>query len=193
MSKSQQKEFQLDLFLSRVQRMQNDILDLEHLGYSIDNLQRETKTLEILQSFPEDLLKESMDMSDCYQILYCFENDLRKVISDVMLESIGSDWWEQCVRQSIRDDVKRNQTAEQNSVYYGRIDDPLYFTTLGDLKEIVTENYEYFENYFRSKRFVDELLFQINRLRVVVGHNCMLENMDIKTLKQNIERWYTIK
>ena len=193
MSNSQQKEFQLDLFLSRMQRMQNDILDLEHLGYSIDNLQRETKTLEILQSFPEDLLKESMDMSDCYQILYCFENDLRKVINDVMLESIGSDWWNQCVRQSIRDDVKRNQTAEQNSVYYGRIDDPLYFTTLGDLKEIVTENYEYFENYFRSKRFVDELLFQINRLRIVVGHNCMLENMDIETLKQNIARWYTIK
>lgn len=193
MLNSQQKEFQLDLFLSRVQRIQNDILDLEHLGYSIDNLQKETKTIEILQSFPEDLLKESIDMSDCYQILYCFENDLRKVINDVMYESIGSDWWKNCVRQSIKDDVKRNQTAEQNSVYYGRIDDPLYFTTLGDLKEIVTDNYEHFENYFRSKRFVDELLFQINRLRVVVGHNCMLEDMDINTLKQHIERWYTIK
>lgn len=193
MSINQQKEFQIDLFLSRVQRIQNDILDLSHLGFSIDNFQKESKTRDILQSFPEKVLQESTEMSDCYQILYCFENDLRKIINDVMNESIGSDWWDKCVRQSIKDDVTRNQTAEQNSVYYGRIDEPLYFTTLGDLKEIIADNYAHFENHFRSKRFVDELLFQINRLRVVVGHNCMLENMDIDTLKQNIERWYTIK
>lgn len=193
MATDQQKEFQVDLFLSRAQRIQNDISNLSDLGFSIDNFQDETKTMDILQSFPENLLHESTDMSDCYQILYCFENDLRKVINDVMNESVGSDWWAKCVRQSIRDDVTRNRTAEQNSVYYGRIDDPLYFTTLGDLKEIIIENYDHFENHFRSKRFVDELLFQINRLRVVIGHNCMLDDMDVTTLKQYVERWYTVK
>ncbi|WP_371504348.1 hypothetical protein [Nitrosopumilus adriaticus] len=193
MSNNQNKEFQIDLFLSRIQRTQNDIQQLEHLGFSLDNLQKESKTIEILQSFPEELLKESTDMSDCYQILYCFENDLRKVINDVMYESVGINWWEQCVRPKIREDVVRNQTAEQNSVYYSRKEDPLYFTTLGDLKEIIIDNYAHFENYFRSKPFVTELLFQINRLRVAVGHNSMLEDMDIDALKQLIERWYTVK
>ena len=193
MSNILKKEFEMDLFLSRVRRLQNDIINLKHLGYSIDNLQKESKTLDILQSFPENLLQESTEMSECYQILYCFENDVRTIINDIMKENFGSDWWDQCVRDSIKLDVRRNQEAEQNSVYYGRIDEPLYFTTLGDLKEIIKDNYDNFIDHFRSKRFVDELLFQINRLRVVVGHNCMLEEMDITTLKQNIERWYTIK
>lgn len=193
MLNEQRREFQIDLFLSRIQRTQNDILKLEHLGFSLDNLQKESKTIEILQSFPEELLKESIDMSDCYQILYCFENDLRIVINDVMDDSVGSDWWEQCVREKIREDVVRNQTAELNSVYFRRKEDPLYFTTLGDLKEIIIDNFTHFENYFRSSSFVHELLFQINRLRVAVGHNAMLEEMDISTLKQLIERWYTVK
>jgi len=193
MSNERRKEYQIELFLSRSQRIQNDILGLSHLGFSLENLKNESKTIEILQSFPEKLLKESMDMSDCYQILYCFENDLREVINDIMHENYGDDWWEQHVIQKIKDDVKKRQGAEKDSVYYGRVDDPLYFTTLGEIKEIITGNYDIFTNHFRSKKFVDELLFQINRLRVVVGHSCMLEEMDVTTLKQNIERWYTIK
>ena len=122
-----------------------------------------------------------------------FENDLREIINDVMDESFGPEWWEQKVRDSIKNDVKKRRDAEKNSVYFARVDDPLYFTTLGELKEILSDNYEVFTNHFRSQKFVEELLFQINRLRIVVGHNCMLEEMDMTTLMQNIERWYKIK
>lgn len=193
MAYDKKREYQIELFLSRSQRMQNDILDLSHLGVSLDIIQSKSKTLEILQSFPEKLLKESMNMSDCYQILYCFENDVREIVNDIMYQSYGDNWWDAHVIQKIQDEVKKRQNAEKDSVYFGRVDDPLYFTTLGELKEIITGNYEIFTNLFRSKRFVDELLFQINRLRIVVGHNCMLEDMDVTTLKQNIERWYTVK
>ena len=193
MSKNPKKELEVDIFLSRIKRLQNDILDLNHLGFSLENLQNESQTLAILQRFPENLLKESIEMSDCYQIIYCFENDLRKIINDVMEEDYGSDWWKDHVRESIKNEVQKRKTAEQNSLYFGRGDDPLYFTTLGELKEIIMDNYENFSNHFRSKPFVEELLFQINRLRIVVGHNYMLEEMDITTLKQHVERWYTIK
>lgn len=193
MNKSQKKEFELDLFLSRVQRLQNNILDLNDHGFTLENLQQESRTSEILDIFPDNLLKESIDMSECYQILYCFENDVRKIINDVMDETFGPEWWDTHVRESIKTEVKKRRIAEQNSVYYSRGDDPLYFTTLGELKEIIIDNYENFTNHFRSKPFVEELLFQINRLRIVVGHNYVLEDLDISTLKQNIERWYTVK
>lgn len=195
MSSKERKEFQLEIFLSRARRIQNDILDLSHLGFSLDGLQdkNEQESIEILQAFPEQLLKESHDMSSCYQILYCFENDLRKIINDVMEDSFGTNWWEQKVRNNIKIDVRKRQEAEKNSVFFARVDDPLYFTTLGELKEIISDNYDVFANHFRSQKFVEELLFQINRLRIVVGHNCMLEEMDMTTLRQNIERWYRIK
>lgn len=193
MATKEQKEFQIELFLNRARVIQNDILDLSHLGFSLVGLQNEQEGLNILQSFPEKLLKESHDMSECYQILYCFENDLRKIINDIMDESFGANWWDQTVRQGIKDDVKKRQEAEKNSVFFARVDDPLYFTTLGELKEIISDSYEAFTNHFRSQKFVEELLFQINRLRIVVGHSCMLEEMDMTTLKQNIERWYKIK
>ena len=193
MMSKEQKEFQVELFFNRARMMQNDILDLSHLGFSLDQLQNEKKRSEILQSFPEQLLKESKDMSTCYQVLYCFENDLRKIINDIMDESFGENWWDKNVRQGIKDDVKKRQKAEKNSVYFARVDDPLYFTTLGELKEIISDSYDVFTNHFRSQKFVEELLFQINRLRIVVGHNCMLEELDMTTLMQNIERWYKIK
>ncbi|MCA9812153.1 MAG: hypothetical protein KC483_04745 [Nitrosarchaeum sp.] len=190
---TRQTEYQIELFLSRVRRIQSELQDLEYLGFSVDNLQSNSATYDILQSFPDELLKESSEMSECYQILFCFENDVRKVVGDVMKDKFGSDWWDQKVRSGTKTEVKGRQEAEKNSVFFARIDDPLYFTTLGELKEIISDNFEYFTNHFRSRKFVEELLFQINRLRIVVGHSCMLEELDVTTLKQNIERWYKVK
>ena len=188
----QQKEYQIELFLSRAQRLYNTILDLKSSGISITNLEQKSNMLDLLQTFPNYLRNESLTMSECYQIVYCFENDLREIIRTVMQDNKGDEWWN-TIQTKIKEEVERNRKAEEDSVYHGRNNDPLYFTNLSQLKDIIIQNYEYFDNHFRSESFVKKLLTEINRLRITIAHNLAMEKMDIEQLTDHIIRWYTIK
>lgn len=181
----------IDLFFTNSYRMQNEIIDQ---GIEIDNLQDEKQTDTILKQFDRDLIQQSKDMADCYQILYCFENDLRITINEVMCEKYGNNWWirDKIVRDNVKDEVKSKKEKEMDSIFFSR-SDPIYFTTLSQLGELVSDNFSDFKDLYRSKRFVTSLLFQINRLRINIAHNHPLAKADIGMLKDHIERWYTIE
>ena len=193
MNSKQKKEFEVELFFSRCQTMQSEIIDFNSLGIELANLDTETPFSELYNSFSGELISESVKMADCYRIIYCFENDLREIVTDVMYENFGEKWWEEKVSRGIRGEIKERQDNEMQSIFFKRSDEPIFYTTLGELQEIILNNVNVFEVHFRNELFIKIILKQINRLRIVIGHNCLLVNLDIQELSQSIERWYTIK
>ena len=180
--------YEVELFFFRAQKLQNSIHDLSQYGFSIANFQKPTDISKLLQNYPHESISESERMSKCYQIIYCLENEIRKIVKDVLYESHGNDWWGKCVTKNIQESVQKRQSEDKASFYYDR-GDPLILTTLGELKEIIQNNYKYFESQFRDKIFVTRILHEINRLRIITYHNSPLENNDIDMLIQFIERW----
>ncbi len=193
MNSKLRKEFEVELFLNHCQTLQAEIISLGYLGFHLSNLETETPFLDLYSSFSGDSILESKKMAECYQIVYCFENDLREIVTDIMNENFGHNWWENKVSASIKGSVTKRRDEEMENIYFKRSDEPLFYTTLGELKRIILDNVEVFEIHFRNEPFIKSMLHSINRLRIVVGHNCLLENLDIQALSQNIGRWYTIK
>ena len=188
MSKILYTSYEVELFFSRVQKLQNSVHGLSHHGFSIANFQKPTDISKLLQNYPHESISESERMSKCYQIIYCLENEIRKIVKDVLNENHGDDWWKKCVTDNIQESVQKRQSEDKASFYYDRVD-PLIFTTLGELKEIIQNNYKDFESQFHHKTFVTRILYEINRLRIMIYHNSPLENNDINMLIQFIKRW----
>jgi hypothetical protein len=81
---------------------------------------------------------------------------------------------------------------EQDSISSSRINsDELDFCTLPELKEILQKNRDLFkENYSRGARFVDNIIRDINKYRVIVAHFSTLSKLDKQILKDRIIRFY---
>ena len=188
MPKKLNTSYEVELFFSRAQKLQNSIHGLSHYGFSIVNFQKPADISKLLQNYPLELISESEKMSKCYQIIYCLENEIRKIVKDVLYENHDNDWWEKCVSNNIQDQVKKRQREDKSSFYDDRVD-PIIFTTISELKEIIQNNYKDFESQFHDKRFAISILHEINRLRIMIYHNSPLGDNDIVMLIQFINRW----
>ena len=39
------------------------------------------------------LRAQAAQMSEFYEVFYCLENSIRKLVADIMVEDSGADWW----------------------------------------------------------------------------------------------------
>ena len=45
------------------------------------------------EQFEAALRTEAARMSEFYEVFYCLENSIRKLVADIMVEAEGADWW----------------------------------------------------------------------------------------------------
>lgn len=141
-------------------------------------------------TFSEDpLVKEASFMSIQYQKFYCLERSIRELIRVNLEEKHGSEWW------SILDDVvKRNVEAnlryELDTTHTKRSQHNIDYTTFGDLRKIINSNWNQFESLFnRNLSSVNEVMIDLNRLRVPIAHCTPLATKEIKRLEIRIDDW----
>lgn len=140
------------------------------------------------------ILSDADRMSEFYKLFYAFENDIRDLIEDTMIDAHGHDWWEEAVPQSVRDNVKKNYDREASEGLPPRSDRLIDYTTFGELGEIVRENWEIFSGMF-SNATKNRVLRVINRLNLVRGpiaHCNFLPEEEAIRLKLAIRDWYKL-
>ncbi|MDH3488300.1 MAG: Swt1 family HEPN domain-containing protein [Nitrosopumilus sp.] len=69
------------------------------------------------------------------------------------------------------------------------IDDPLAYTTLGELIPILEKNWSSFSDLLRSKKGVNQTLSQLNQTRSVIAHSVELNDDEISRMKLLIKDW----
>ena len=57
--------------------------------------------------FEQEVRQEAAQMARHYELFYCLEQAIRKLITEAMEEAAGANWWEDKVPQQIRDEVKK--------------------------------------------------------------------------------------
>ena len=87
---------------------------------------------------------------ECGQLLDNFETIFRGFVRDKLSELHGNHWWELSVPEHIRSECQKRQTREQARRFprIKRPTDPIDFTHLGELKDIVVKS-EHFETAFK--------------------------------------------
>jgi Swt1-like HEPN len=125
-----------------------------------------------------------------YTAIAAFENSVRALVTKTLIEKYHEEWWEKGAGSGIRERAQKKMEDERNAKWHAqRGQDPINYTTFGDLKNIMQNNWDAFEDLIGSLTWASGIFDVIERSRNVIMHSGMLEREDIERLGVNIRDW----
>jgi len=174
--------------------LESDLRKLEDSGIQIEHV-KTIKREEVvdLELFEQDILKQARRMADFYGLYYSLENSIRRLISERLAEKHGANWWKDKVPEGVQKAVKEKQQDERDTTMSIRSEDPLSYTNFGELISIFDANWDDFSDTLRSKKAMQTILSQFNKIRNVVAHSCELNEDEITRFKLLMKDWFRIQ
>ena len=125
-----------------------------------------------------------------YTAIAAFENSVRALVVKTLIDKFQADWWDKGASNNIRERAQKRMEEEQNAKWHAqRGQDPINYTTFGDLKNIMQNNWDAFEDLIGSLPWASGIFDVIERSRNVIMHSGMLGREDIERLGVNIRDW----
>lgn len=165
---------------------------LEHLPPLGRRRYKGKEELFDFELFDQKILGKAKKMADFYVLYFSLENSVRKLITDVLTDRYGEDWWDKKVPSGIRENVRKLQKEEMDTAMTIRSRENLSYTNFGELIDIFCSNWEDFAKILRSKKAVLNTLSQFNKIRNVIAHSCELSDDEILRFKLLIKDWFRI-
>ena len=110
----------------------------------------------------------STRMAEFYQIFYILENDIRSFVSDILEVAHGKNWWSQVVPDNIQEYATKNKEKENKEGLPPRSQNPVDYTSFGQLGQIIKENWIDFAGLFPNCE-VERLEKVVQRLNLARG------------------------
>ncbi|MDH2384563.1 Swt1 family HEPN domain-containing protein [Bradyrhizobium sp. CER78] len=179
---------QISLSMSKIEREFG--IDL---GHETKTAAKNRKAAEYEQ-FEAMLRSEAAQMSEFYEVFYCLENSIRKLVADVMVEDAGADWWNgtRVDEDKIRKPAASRRKKEIDSGITPRSDRLIDYTTFGELSQLITDNWELFDPIFQSKTAVSNVSNQLNLLRGPIAHCNPTDELEQERLNLAVRTWFKI-
>ena len=150
---------------------------------------------EIAEHLSIDLLDEehviiSKKMASVYVAITSFENMVRDFIAKTLSEEKGENWWEESVSEAIRKRAESRRKEEEKIKWHRQRGDRLLnYTEMGDLNNIIQQNWNEFEDYLISLDWARQIINTLERSRNVIMHGGELGDRDIERVGTNIRDW----
>lgn len=146
------------------------------------------------EQFESELRKDASRMSEFYEVFYCLENSIRKLVADTMIDEEGADWWEsnRVDKNKIHSPAFGRQKKEIDSGVTPRSEKLIDYTTFGELSQLITDNWDLFDPIFRSKTAVSNVSNQLNLLRGPIAHCNPTDELEHDRLNLAVKSWFNI-
>jgi hypothetical protein len=140
--------------------------------------------------FDEKIRREAAEMSAHYRVFYCLENSIRSLITEVLSEKHGDGWWVATVPESVKTHVAATQKKEADSGIAIRSQEPIDYTTFGELGEIIKSNWSEFTDIFQNIKALEKVIATLNVLRGPIAHCKPLAEDEIVRLHLSVRDWF---
>lgn len=169
--------------LDRAGRQSNRQSDVDHELYA--------KLLSI-DDLDEQHVENARAMATVYTGVAAFENSVREMISKTLLDEVGENWWNDCVSGKIRRKAEQLRKEEEKVRWHTqRGMDPINYTMLPNLMNIIRQNQQHFEPFIHDMDWAASVFDVIDRSRNVIMHSGKLSHRDIARLGTFIRDWTT--
>lgn len=142
--------------------------------------------------FDEAIRKEAGQMARSYEVFYCLEKAIRSLIRGRLEESAPKEWWLKLVPPATQDEVKKRMQRETDAGITPRSDEPLDFTTFGELGDIIGANWSVFGDMFTSRKAVEKIMTSLNNLRGPIAHCSPLAPDEVVRLGLTVRDWFRL-
>jgi len=171
-----------------------EVEDKNGIDLGIVSKSAKSRKVSEYEQFEADLRQEAARMSEFYEVFYCLENSIRKLVKGIMVEVEGADWWksERVDENKIRKEAERRHKKEVNSGITPRSEEMIDYTTFGELSQLITDNWSIFEPVFSSKTAVSNIANQLNLLRGAIAHCNSTDELEQDRLNLAVRSWFKL-
>jgi hypothetical protein len=158
------------------------------LGHASDSISQPDETY--YPQFDAAIRLEAAGMAVQYRVFYCLENSIRALISGILQDLHGDEWWEKSIPSTVRDHAERTRQKEIESGISVRSNDLIDYTTFGELGEIIKSNWSTFEDIFQNIKALEKVISTLNSLRGPIAHCKTLAEDEIVRLHLALKDWF---
>ncbi|EAQ27958.1 hypothetical protein NAP1_10203 [Erythrobacter sp. NAP1] len=158
------------------------------LGHGEDSVSQPDETY--YPQFDATIRSEAAAMAVHYRVFYCLENSIRTLISDILLEQHGTDWWNLAVPPNVKDHAEATHKRELESGISVRSEELIDYTTFGELGEIIKTNWETFSDIFQNIKALEKVISTLNTLRGPIAHCKTLAEDEVVRLHLALRDWF---
>lgn len=143
-----------------------------------------------LDLLDEGHVADAKSMAAVYVAVASFENSVRQLVTAVLREAVGDDWWETAVSASIQKTCRTRQEEEEKHRFHTqRGDTPIMYTDFKNLANIIRANWEHFADFIPSAEWASAIFDGVERSRNVIMHSGQLDAEDIARIGVNLRDW----
>jgi hypothetical protein len=144
--------------------------------------------------FASDVRSEASSMAKHYEVFYCLETSIRRMVSESLGTSTGlEDWWDtDRVPSHIKQEVHARIKTEVDAGVTRRSLDELDYTTFGELSQIIVSNWDVFGGPLNSKKAVERVMANLNSLRNPIAHCSPLAEDEALRLSLTMRDWFRL-
>lgn len=143
--------------------------------------------------FDATLKAEAKKMSQHYEIFYCLEKSIRQLIIDIFEATNDPDWWENLVPEAVKINTQKSIKREVEAAVTPRSQDPIDYTTFGELGEIIKSNWSLFGGVvFNELKAMEKVMSSLNSLRNPIAHCSPLAEDEVLRLELALRDWFRI-
>lgn len=160
-------------------------LDLQRAG-------EDGKDEEYYPQFDYAFRSEASRMAGFYEIFYCLERSLRRLISATLESMHGDAWWDKCAPSGVRANVALAAKQEADAGVTARSDDEIDYATFGELSSIAEANWDSLGTVFRSRKAFLRIMATLNALRNSIAHCCPMAEDESIRLQLAVRDWFRL-
>jgi len=136
---------------------------------------------------------EAAAMAPHYEVFYSLETTIRTLIAQTLQGQEGEQWWESArIPPQIKTAAEALRQREIDTGMTPRSDDPLDFTTFGELSQIIEANWDLFGSILSSMRAVKRVMANLNTLRGPIAHCSPLAEDEVVRLRLSVRDWFRL-
>ena len=179
-------------FLFRGLMFESEASSFQSAGIQVgaDAGQAEERLLsEALSPFGVSRRNQALEMARLYAVLHCFENEVRSLIRETLVEKSGPDWFND-VPAKIRTFAEtRQKAAIEDSWLEGEKSDLLGFVDFGHLAQIIIEKWSFFEDIMPTQHWLKQRMDELEKVRHFIAHNRALLPSEFARVYMYIADW----
>lgn len=145
--------------------------------------------LQSLAPFSIQSRNRALEMARLYAVLHCFENEIRALIRETLLEKEGADWWLKVQTKVKAMAETRQRTAVKDSWLEGDKTSLISFVDFGDLAKIIEDKWQHFEALIPSQHWLKTRMDELEKARNFIAHNRMLLPTEFQRIYMYISDW----
>lgn len=140
--------------------------------------------------FSPRVIHDAGRMASVYIVFYCLENSVRELIIARLSERKGIDWWEACVPDKIKKNVKSLIKEEEKNRYHAqRSISNIGYTMFGNLAQIIINNWEDFADLIPSQPWLTSRFDDLEKSRNIIMHTGVLPEIEIERIESIARDW----